>query len=143
MAKTIKDYFSISELVCQDVYKRFGEQAWDFFDPRLLKVLLWLRESIGKPIMVNHGSLHERGLRCNLCASVDAKTAKNIPYLSAHIQGEAVDFNVSGQTPAQTRQWIMNNKHRLPINIRIELDTATWVHIDVRNNTSEKIVTFK
>lgn len=146
--KTIKDYFDIQELVCKDVYNKFGAKAWDFFDPRLLSTLLFIREAIGKPIYVNNwninGNLQERGLRCNLCSIVDAKTAKNEPYISAHIQGEAVDFNVTGQTPSQTRQWLVNNKHRLPYPIRMELDTSTWTHIDVRNNdTNNKLVTFK
>lgn len=143
MAKTIRDYFNIKELVCQDVYAKFGEKAWDFLDPKLLAVLLFIREGIGKPILVNTGTLHERGLRCNLCVSVDAKTAKNQPYISAHVQGKAVDFNVSGMTPAQIRQWLYNNKHRLPYAIRVELNTPTWVHVDVRNySQTEKLVTF-
>lgn len=148
MKKTIKDYFDIQEIVCKDVYDKFREKAWEFFDPRLLETILVIREAIGKPIYVNNwqinGNLAERGLRCNLCSLVDSKTAQGIPYLSAHIQGMALDFNVKGETAAQTRQWIMNNKHLLPHPIRLELDTPTWVHIDVRNSDlKNKIVTFK
>lgn len=148
MSKSIKDYFDIQELVCKDVYHKFGEKAWEFFDPRLLETLLFIREAIGKPIYINNwqinGNLQQRGLRCNLCNIVDAKTASNIPYISAHIQGQAVDFNVQGETSEQTRQWIVNNKHRLPYPLRMELDTPTWTHIDVRNHSlTEKLVTFK
>lgn len=147
MSKTIKDYFDIQELVCPDVFAKFGQTAWTFFDKRLLSTLLKIREAIGKPIYVNNwqinGNLKERGLRCNLCSIVDAKTAKSIPYMSAHCFGQAVDFNVSGQTPQQTRQWLINNAHILPYPIRMELDTSTWTHIDVRNDdVTKKIVTF-
>lgn len=146
--KTIKDYFDIRELVCKDVYDRFKDQAWTFFDPRLLETMLVIREAINKPIYVNNwdsnGKLSERGLRCNLCATVDAKTSQHISYVSAHIQGEALDFNVSGMTCKAVRQWIVNNKHLLPYPIRLELDTTTWVHLDVRNDDiTNKIKTFR
>lgn len=148
MMKTIKDYFDIQELVCPDVYARFGSMAWTFFDEGLLSTLLRIRQAINKPMYINNwqigGNLKERGLRCNLCNIVDAKTASRIPYISPHIQGKAVDFNVSGMTPDQVQKWLMNNKHLLTHPIRLELNTPTWTHIDVRNDNSfDKIVTFK
>ena len=146
--KTIKDYFDIQELVCKDVYVRFGERAWAFFDERLLWTLLFIRQAINKPIYVNNwqigGNLKERGLRCNLCNIVDSKTASHIPYISPHVQGQAVDFNVTGMTSEQVQQWLRNNKHLLPYPIRMELNTSTWTHIDMRNDSkTEKLITFK
>lgn len=148
MSKTIRDYFGIKELVCKDVYYKFGEKAWEFFDTRLLCVLLWIREGTGLPIVVNNwhkgGNLSQRGLRCNLCQIVAEKTKKGQLYLTTHGFGEAVDFDVIGMTSQQTRQWIINNKHNLPYPIRMELDTPTWTHIDVRNNdTNNKIILFR
>ena len=71
MSKTIKDYFDIQELVCRDTYNKYGNEAWQFLDDRLLANLLWIRENLGKPIYVNSwaigGKFSERGLRCNLC----------------------------------------------------------------------------
>lgn len=147
MGKTIKDFFGIEELVCKDVYTKFGDKAWQFFDDRLLAMLLWIRENIGKPITVNNwangGSFSQRGLRCNLCQLVADKTKKGQLYVSAHMEGTAVDFDVQGMTAQQVRQWLVNNKHRFPYPIRVE-DDVTWVHIDMRNDGStSKLILFK
>lgn len=73
----IKDYFDIQELVCRHVYEKFGDNAWQFFDNRLLETLLVIREKLGKPIYVNNwqvgGNVTQRGLRCNVCQLVAEK----------------------------------------------------------------------
>lgn len=144
---TIKQYFDIRELVCRHVYNKHKENAWDFFDPRLLETMLWIRENIGRPIYVNNwdsnGQLTQRGLRCNLCSLVRAKTNAQTLYLTAHSQGMGVDFDVKGMTAEQVRQWIKANENKLPHPIRLEKD-VTWVHLDVRTDGSKgKIVMFK
>lgn len=147
MGKTIKDYFGIKELVCKDVYTKFGDKAWSFFDDRLLATLLWIRENIGKPMTINTwangGQFSQRGLRCNLCALVADKTKKGQLYVSAHMEGTGCDFDVQGMTAAQVRQWLINYKHMLPYPIRVE-DGTSWVHIDLRNDGSAgKLILFK
>lgn len=144
---TIKQYFDIRELVCRHVYNKHKENAWDFFDPRLLETMLWIRENIGRPIYVNNwdsnGQLTQRGLRCNLCSLVRSKTNAQTLYLTAHSQGMGVDFDVKGMTAEQVRQWIKANENKLPHPIRLEKD-VTWVHLDVRTDGSKgKIVMFK
>jgi hypothetical protein len=47
------EYFELYELVCPHVYYRFGEQAWQFLDPRQLKMMDWVREKLG-PVFVNN-----------------------------------------------------------------------------------------
>lgn len=137
----LKKYFSIKELVCNDVYKKFGEGAWKYFDSRLLETLLILREDVFKlPITINNGSnFVQRGLRCNLCQLVrDKKTV----YLSAHIFGMAVDFDVKGLSAAQARKVIEQNIEKLPHTIRLEKD-VNWVHLDVLDDMSgRKLVYF-
>lgn len=147
MNKQIKDYFSIKELVCPDVYKRHGESAWHFFDPRLLDVLLWIRKYMSLPIYVNNwdmgGNLTQRGLRCNLCQLVADKTKKGTLYLSAHQMGQAVDFDVKGWSAEAVRQWLNSVQAELPHKIRLEKD-VTWVHLDVReHNCPDNIYWFK
>jgi len=66
----MRRYFKIRELVCPHIYRKMGTEAWVYVDPRLQAVMVWLRESLGRPICVNslnHG-LTQRGVRCNLCA---------------------------------------------------------------------------
>lgn len=144
----LKAYFDISELVCPDVYKRFGDRAWQFFDPRILENLLFIRQSIAHKIVVNTwktgGRYTQRGLRCNLCSLVADKTKSRQLYVSAHQQGMAVDFDIEGMTAEGVRAWIKQHKESIPHACRLE-DGTTWVHMDSRINPliDAKIQIFK
>lgn len=145
---TIKDYFGIKELVCPHVYDKFREQAWQFFDPRLLDVMLVIREKTGLPIVVNNwgkgGNLTQRGLRCHLCPMMKEKTRLEKLYMTAHSFGMAWDFNVVGQTVEETHRWIVNNQILLPHPIRLEEpDGINRVHLDVRSDGFRQITWFK
>lgn len=137
----VQKYFGIKELVCPHVWERFGESAWVFIDRRLLAVLLWIREELGLPIVVNNwakgGQYSQRGLRCNCCALVKEKTALEKVYLTMHGFGKAVDFGVVGMKSAEVQKWLEENKERLPYPIRAERDTNGWTHIDVRVDAEE------
>lgn len=139
---TIRSYFLIKELVCKEVYLKFGEKAWDFLDSRLLDVLFYIRDNIGKPMTINtwhrSGTFTQRGLRCNKCKLV---RDKKVPYISAHVQGKAVDFDVLGMTADQVRRWLKDHANQLPHPIRVE-DKVSWVHIDVRSNGAYGKVVF-
>lgn len=137
--KELKKYFSLSEMFCPHIVSKFGELAWQFPDIRLLAVLLWLRTSLNKAIYINNGkNLTQRGMRCNLCKIVKDMA---VAYLSSHILGSGIDFTVEGMTPDEVRNWIVAHQAELPFNIRLER-SKTWVHLDVRNETDEKIVWF-
>ena len=146
---SIKDYFSVKEVTCPHVYDKFGLYAWQFFDQRLLEVMLVIREKTGLPIVVNNwasGGQHtQRGLRCNLCPLVKEKTALEKLYLSPHTMGMGWDFNIVGQTVDETHKWINDNKIFLPHPIRLEdIESApTWVHLDVRSDGFKSITYFK
>lgn len=143
----IKKYFDIRELVCPHVYERDGEGAWIYFDPRLLETLLAIRERINRPIFVNNwdmgGNLSQRGLRCNCCALVKEKTNLEKVYMTAHSQGMGVDFNVQGMTTDEVHLWLTSNAKHLPHPIRVEINTTTWIHIDVRSDGRQKLTWFK
>ena len=138
-------YFGIKELVCPHVYERWGEMAWQFLDERLLANLDFIREGIGKPIVVNNwaqgGQYSQRGLRCNCCILVIEKTDLRKVYLSQHIFGKAVDFNVVGMDAESVRKWIKTHAKKLPYPCRLE-ENVSWVHLDVMNNTKDKVVGF-
>ena len=97
--------FNIKEFVCPHVYERFGEAAWNYFDIRLLETILWIRKTLGKPMTINNWSAGktQRGLRCNLCQMVKDKDRA---YLSAHVLGQGIDFDVKGMEAADVRQWL-------------------------------------
>lgn len=133
------------ELVCPHVYEIWGESAWQFLDKRLLENLEWVREKLGKPIVVNNwaqgGQYSQRGLRCNTCILVIEKTDLRKVYLSEHIFGQAVDFHVVGMTAEEVRQWIIDHAYELPHPCRLERD-VNWVHFGVRNCSCEKVELF-
>lgn len=137
--KKIKEYFKVQELVSKKVYKRYGETSWKFLSPRLLHTLLVIREGIGKPITINTwhvgGRFSQRGLRSNLGSIFMSKFKKGALYLSGHVLGIAVDFDVKGMTAPQVRDWIEDNADKLPYKVRLEDKMKgkpiSWVHIDL------------
>jgi hypothetical protein len=137
-------YFTLDELVCENVYNTFGDIAWSFFDIRLLTTIEIIREHIDKSIYINnwqvHGGFSQRGFRCIQCQLVkDAINQKHL-YVSSHMTGQAVDFDVIGMDAESVRQWIITNQDILPYNIRLE-KSVSWVHLDVRGG-DQKITLF-
>lgn len=142
LIQEVKKYFSITELVCPHTYEKFKETSWQFLNEKLLHTLLILRTEIFKaPMTINNGQFTQRGLRCNICSLCKDKTTKNQIYLSAHVLGLAVDFDVKGFTAQQARDKIALEASKMPFNVRLEAD-VNWVHIDLYE-TSEKVKIFK
>lgn len=140
-------YFKIQELVCPDVYKKYGEQAWMFIDPELIETLDIIREKVlCQPMVVNNwingGSYTQRGLRCNLCQLVKDKTMVGKLYLSAHNFGKAIDATVQGMSAEDARKLIIKNQILLPHPIRLE-DGVSWLHLDVYDADKGKVYLFK
>nr|UVY43517.1 MAG: Peptidase M15 [Bacteriophage sp.] len=52
------------------------------------------------PMHINIGTMHQRGMRCNMCPLVKSK--KNV-YVSGHITGNAVDFTCDDKTAEEVR----------------------------------------
>lgn len=125
----LKKYFKASELVCNHIYDKWNDSAWQFLDTDYLHALLVIRRDILKAGMVcNNNAMKQRGMRCNRCEIVRHKPSV---YISAHILGKGGDFSVTGMTAEQARQKIKANAHLLPCPIRIE-EGVTWLHFDVR-----------
>ena len=89
---------------------------------------------------INTGTMHQRGMRCNMCPLVKGK--KSV-YVSAHVTGNAIDFTCEGKTAEEVREIIKAKPLLLPCKVRLEED-CDWVHIDVYDDgTEDKITTFK
>ena len=143
----LKNNFNIKELVCQHCYNKFKESAWQFLSTELLSILYILRYVIfNKPITVNTwhkgGSFTQRGLRCNMCQLV--KDKKQV-YISAHILGNAIDFNVEGLTSKEVNQVIRDNADKFEYPIRLESNTNGWSHVDTYQpvDSEAKLIEFK
>ena len=143
----LKNNFNIKELVCKHCYNKFGETSWQFLSTELLSTLYTLRYVIfNKPITINTwhkgGSFTQRGLRCNMCQLVkDKKTT----YVSAHILGQAIDFNVQDHTTEDVYEAIRNNIDEFEYPIRMEITGGNWNHIDCYQPycSEAKLIEFK
>jgi hypothetical protein len=142
----IQDYFKIEELVCPDVYKTFDQTAWQFFDSRLLITLETLRQRLNKRIIVNTwksgGEFSQRGFRCIRCEIVQNKIFSNEIYVSPHMTGQGVDFDVEGLVAEEVRLWIVKNANIWPYPLRLEAN-VDWVHLDSRDAEKDKVYIFK
>lgn len=137
----IKQYFKLQELVCPHTYKVFGEKGWQFLSTELLGTILALRRDIlCVPLYINQaGGFTQRGLRCNLCELVKEKTMAEQIYLSAHVTGNAIDFDARGMTAEQARDRIRTQRLMLPFPVRLEKD-VTWVHLDVYDYLNGQVI---
>ena len=149
MKKTIEKlakYFDIRELVSKDVYNKFGQNAWQVFDEKLLATLLALRtEILGVPLVCNNwkagGSFTQRGFRENIAPLVWTKTNAGTLYVSAHTIGKGVDLTSPKMDAETMRQTIEKKKNKLPYPVRIERGVS-WLHIDVMTLNTEKTTYF-
>ena len=148
LIQKLRETFDIRELVCEHVFKAFGEKAWQFFDQQALESLLILRTQVHKKAMTINtwkagGPLSQRGLRCNICQICKDKTIANELYMSAHANGAAFDYDVAGQTSEQSRQQVIQCAYMFTNRIRLE-GNVTWVHFDVYDdpNSIQKVSIF-
>jgi len=138
-------FFKVKELVCPHIYQKYGEASWQFLDTDYLHALLVIRRDILQAgMMCNGGQYTQRGRRCNLCDLVKSKTLAGRLYQSAHMDGKAGDFTVSGMTAEEARRRIKEQARLLPCNIRLEAGVS-WLHFDCLQmwGVSQKVYEFK
>ena len=126
-------YFKAYELVSKNIYKKYGEKSFQFFDPIVLYTLDKIRSSYG-PIRVNDwywvGSLQYRGYR-------ERKFKVGVEE-SQHRHGRAIDFDFINTTITLKyfRNEIITNPFRdefVYITAIEDFENMNWVHFDVRN----------
>jgi len=128
-------HFRLEEFVGPDVFEEFGERAWQFLDPRMLKGIDEFREYIGKYITINDWYLG--GKRKESCLRVPGYN--NYKRSSQHSFGRACDHIVDGMEPAEVQKIWMDNAEKFGIG-GIEL-APTWTHVDWR--MSEELIIFR
>lgn len=141
----IRKYFRIEELVGKTTFKRYGSESWKFLDFRLLWAMLIIRTNLNRKIYVNNwhkgGGFSQRGLRSNVQQIFRVYFRRRKLYLSGHVMGKAIDFDVEGMTACEVRVWIVENEHLFPFKIRLENTQGgkviSWVHLDVVQDESK------
>ena len=144
--------FTIKELVSKIVYDyykpRYGEVfMWAFFDDEDKQDLDTIRETWGKPIIINNwaygGDLSQCGLRCNLDPLVKAK--KN-PYCGGHNLAKGFDLHDKGGDNVglwkHVRSLIVNKKLKKLCRLENIKSSPTWVHTDSIGSASDGLVVF-
>ena len=139
--------FTIKELVSKQVYQKFGERAWMFFDEQLLRDLDTIRLYHGLPIIINNwatgGSFSQCGLRCNKDPLV--ANAKGI-YCSAHVLARAFDLHSSNIKKLYKDVETLFYQGKLKAIRRMESAVSTkygWCHVDsFQTNDSKKLEIF-
>ena len=134
-----RQYFKPHELVSLLHYTEFDDkdEIYSLFDDKLKAVMVYLRETINKPFIVNNwknqGQFQYRGYRDRTCSIGAPK--------SMHRVGKAIDFDIIGWDAELSRKRIIELCIKgLPCQIRMEKG-VNWVHIDVKpvENSTHKI----
>lgn len=142
-------YFKGKELVSPEVYKIYGENVIKFISKDILMFLDLLREDLGVPILVNRPSvgITQRGLRTTIDSIVKDKVKNNKLYLSAHVLGRGVDFEVPSMDMKKVYERIINNPRRYSMITRIEDPNVTlakgYIHVDNMETGKNGIYIFK
>ena len=124
-------HFIIEELVPKECHKRFGEKAWWFIDPKLIKLIDALRDEFGQATINNwkwNGQREWSGLR--------TPDSPWYSMYSQHSYGRAADILFKNHEAEEVRQAITANPEQwlaIAPSITLEEDVS-WVHIDVRND---------
>ncbi len=128
-------HFKTQELVSERVYEERGEKALELLDSRILEVIDYLREQLGRSITVNSwlwdGPRSQSGLR-------DVGHYKTLDKYhstySQHKYGRAIDFLVKGMSAEDVRQYIYDHRDEGPLSyITFIEEDVSWVHVDCRN----------
>ena len=125
----IEKYFDKEEIMSRHLFYAGG--GYDLLHGDLQKLVVWIREAIGRPIFANNwaigGQFSQRGYRTN-----DDPVCKVHKFAtgSAHFKGKALDFDVKGMTAEQVRRWLHDNQESAPVRFRVEKG-VNWVHVDV------------
>jgi len=134
-----RQYFAPHELVSLLHYTDFDDKddIYSLFDDKLKAVMVYIRETINKPFVVNtwkkQGRFQYRGYRDRTCSIGAPK--------SMHREGKALDFDIVGWNAETSRKRIVELCIKdLPYPIRIEKG-VNWVHIDIKSveNSTHKI----
>jgi len=139
--KKLSCNFYLWEFVPPDIYDQYGNSSVWFIDPKIVRVTQFLRDFIGKPIMLN---TYKMGSILN---TIYTHSGFRPPYtsvgaqLSQHRFGRAADVKVVGMDAPEVRELIRENWARFKsVGLTtIEKATPTWTHIDIRQTNSDKL----
>lgn len=137
-------YFTVQEFIPPEIYNRLGDKAIQLMDVKIIETANVLREYFGK-MYINtwsfNGKRRYRGLRpMNLTS--DPITGTHFARKSQHYFGNAIDFHFKEISIQDAFVEILNNRYLFPHIHRVEGNPTTWIHIDCKGQSQEKIIIF-
>ena len=135
-------YFKLQEITPPDVYAKYKDFAWCFFDEGLLRDIDTIREAHGSLTINNYlwgGNLRNCGFRSNLYENSKL-------YCSGHLMGKAVDLHSINNHKLYNDVIELHKAGKLKAIKRIESPKLTkyaWIHIDSLNTNTKEIVIFE
>ncbi|MGL5725973.1 hypothetical protein [Cetobacterium sp.] len=141
-------YFRTQELVSRKVFQKFGERSIRFLDPNILVAAGKIRKHFGRPVIINNwhynGYNQQRGLRANTDSLVYEKTINGILYLSPHLLGKGIDFEIIGLDHKEVAEEILKNSDKFEEIKRMENTALTpgYTHVDTLDFGYSKIQIF-
>lgn len=133
LVEDVKRYFSILELVPEKVFQELGESAsWNLFSNEALYMLVSVRESWGKPLIINS---KKRGYQFSGYRPLD--TAVGAKY-SAHRLGVAFDLKDAGGDTEGLYSHVLEKGEQLGVKeledrtFTIDGKNTPWCHVSVK-----------
>lgn len=132
-------YFTLAEFVPKDIYTKWGDSSLWFVDQRLINSIIWLREQLGEPLVINNwatGGSHQ-----NRCFRPPGNTVG--ASLSQHRFGRAADFDSPDMKVSEIYKWLISNQEKVVketsfTTIEDLAHTPTWIHLDCRARPGAK-----
>lgn len=128
--------FRLEELIPKEVFEKYGEKAWWFLNPDMIKLADRIKDQFPKGSMIINnwfwgGDRNWSGFRTLYYDGYS-------PY-SQHSLGNAFDAIFTDYNVNEVRNYILNNPDEFPELRGIELGIS-WLHCDTRN--TDKLVKF-
>jgi hypothetical protein len=135
----LTDNFYLDEFIAPEIYSVRGARSVELLDMRIVLACQFIREGIGKSIIVNNwirgGQYRESGLR--------SATTRTGAKWSQHKYGRAADIKVAGMSPDEVYLWLKGHEQTMVerqwiTTIEDTNHTPTWLHIDCRYTGADK-----
>lgn len=161
----LTDKFIVQEFVPKNVYNLFGDSSIRFLNPQIVIIADCVRNYFDRPVTINNwywgGALENRGYREPLLGlnkrdsgisnhfinPNDRRLSRLGAYWSAHKSGCAIDISISGITPLEINQEIIDNSELFMRYGLTALEdvryTPTWNHISCQWTGSDEILILK
>ena len=77
-------HFTLEEVICPHLYYKHGEWVWQFFDQRLLEMLDWIREELGRPVYLNNWDM-PKYINSEYLRYIRGRVKNGLPIINSNV----------------------------------------------------------